>query len=84
MLGYRPMPPSDSAVALMWCRYFTANGTSTTGTLPLGIIQAAVAQAKANPYDTFAIGFAAGPSLPQGEVRSASCPIQIPHELTLQ
>ena len=54
------------------CRYFTANGTSTTGTLPLGIIQAAIAQAKANPYDTFTISFGAGPSLPQGEVRPAS------------
>jgi hypothetical protein len=50
------------------CRYFTANDTSTTGTLPLGIIQASIAQAKANPYDTFTIGFAPGPSLPQGEV----------------
>ncbi len=55
------------------CRYFTANGTSTTSTLPLGLIQAAVAQAKANPYDTFAISISAGPSMPQGEVRPTFC-----------
>ena len=61
--------PESQCSGLTWCRYFTANDTSTTGTLPLGLIQAAVAQANANPYDTFSIGIGAGPSLPQGEVR---------------
>ncbi len=54
------------------CRYFAPNGSSTTGTLSPDLITAAIAQAKANPYDTFTIVLLAGPSLPQGEVRPAS------------
>ncbi|CAL5219872.1 g1792 [Coccomyxa viridis] len=57
----------NNTAATYWNTYFTANGTSTVGTIPLGLIQATIAQAKANPYDTFSISIAAGPSLPQGE-----------------
>ena len=59
----------------------TANGTSTTGTLPLGLIQTAIVQTIANPYETFSISISAGPK--HASRRSVSHPFCLPQRFLL-